>query len=211
MSLTTNDNKYITIKDFKTSSLCNIYYTPRLITGMVIDTLRQHYADNELIEEKNLKDAIFKNNDSTDILIQEVSDWRPQNTQKRPAIIVARGRIEKSKEKRSIGNRLHLEPDTFAAVFTGSLDLFCIANTGAQAELLATDVYKNLLYFSSFYKSTLNLAWWDLDYIEKISKIEEAQEHYCVPVRMDFGYYDIWRIAKNDVPIRSITVSAYID
>lgn len=211
MPLTTTDRQFITDKSIDPSAICELYYTPRLVTGMVIDTLRQFYASPELIEEPALRDTVFRNADNTGVLIQELTDWRPQNTSKRPAIIIARGDVRKPPEKRAIGNSIQTGKDQFACIFQGDITANCIANTGAQAELLATDVYKNLLYFSTFYKSQLKLGWWELSQIGKISKLEEAQEHFCVPITMEYGYYDIWEIKPNRIPIREVNISAYVN
>lgn len=169
-------------------------WTPRIVSGLLVDQIRRHYSSPEAITNPLLRDKIWTNSETTGILIEEIFNWKPQNSEKRPAIIIKRNGCQRQPKYTfgdlSQGGRYN----NYASGWHGSHTLYCIATSGAEAEMLAADVALELLHFASLYWKRLFFQRMDIAEISEITKLEEAQEHFTVYVTAEYDYTQTWQL-----------------
>jgi len=178
------------------SSLCSLMNRPIVLTGLFRDVLIRHFSSDKYIEEPDLRHLIWKSGEDTGILIESIHRWRPETTERRPAVIVKRNAYQN--ERRGIGDR-RMGPiadkegnDHYVTFWKGSHTLFCIGGTGAQAEILATEVQRELTEFGPELVRTLGLMRFQVTEIGAVGELEEAQENFVVPVTVGYAYEERW-------------------
>jgi len=117
-------------------------------------------------------------------------------TEQRPAVIIKRNSY--SNQRRGIGDRHQLNPVDrrgdahFATYWLGSHTLFCIGGSGAQAELLASEVQRDLTECGRPIQESLGLMRFQVTEVGEISELEESTENFVVPVTVGYSYEQRW-------------------
>lgn len=195
--------------DFKgldISSLCSILPRPFVLTSTLVDIARRHFASADLIKIPDLKHLVWNPDEDTGILIESLYHWRPELTEKRPAVIVKRNAYQN--QQRGIGNRRQGPPvdkEGFAhyvTYWTGSHTLFCIGGSGAQAELLGSEMERELVQFADVIAPTLQLLRFQVNQVGAVAELEEGRENWVVPITVGYWFEDRWMI-RPQVPLLS--------
>lgn len=180
------------------SSLCATLPTPIILTGLFRDVLCRHFIQADNIQDPQLQGLVWTNNDQTGILIESIHRWLPATTGKRPAIIIKRNAYRNSRA--TIGDRYQGTPGDqegnyrYTTHWAGSHTLFCLGRSGAQAELLSTEVQRELTQFAPELLSLPYLHRLQVVEVGEISEVEEAHEHFAVPVTVLYQYEQNWKI-----------------
>lgn len=197
------------------SSLCSLYPRPLIITGLFREILTTHFADPETIEEPDLRDLVWQPGTATSILIESNHRHIPELTEFRPAVIIKRNTMQ----NRRLGIAdLNQGPPTdpagrahYTTFWAGSHTLFCIARSGAQAELLATEVYRQLHQFHPVIRDFALLLRFQVTEVGAIAELEEARESFVVPITVAYAFYDAWTITQEVPILRSVKLSFITD
>lgn len=195
------------------SSFCTLMGRPQIMTGLFRDILQRHFASPRYTEEPDLVDLLWQGDDRTNILIETAYRWRPGLTQKRPAVIVKRNayaNVRVGIADRRQGPASDCEGEHYITYWSGSHTLFCIAGGGAQAELLSTEVQRELTEFGPAIRDELNLFRFQVLQLGAIAIMEEAQENFVVPVTVGYAYEQRWVLREqvprlNDISLSLIT------
>lgn len=197
------------------SHLCSLQPRPLLLTGTFRDILIRHFSQAEYIETPELQRLIWEAGELTDILVESIHRWVPELTEARPAVIIKRNAY--ANQRLGIGDR-HLGPSTdkwgdahYTTFWAGSHTLFCIGGSGAQAELLATEVQRELTQFGPVIQHTLGLHRYQLMEVGPISELEEATENFVVPVTVGYAFAENWLIRKQAPVLRSVGLTTLLD
>lgn len=200
---------------FTLSSFCQLMASPQIMTGLFRDILQRHFASADYIEEADLRQLIWRPGEQTNILVEVAYRWSPALTQFRPGVIIKRNsyrnvRLGIGDAKQfpfvdQAGNR------HYATSWLGSHTLFCIANSGAQAELLSSEVQRELTGFAEIIRSTLGLLRFQVLEIGPISILEEAQENFAVPVTVSYAYEQRWSVRPQAPRLNNISMSCLIE
>lgn len=193
------------------SAVCSIGMRPLMITGILEHILLAHFADSQNLENpflrkkfQNLRPATVEDltgaNPPGGILIAPASKWQPQTTEQRPAIIIRRN--DWQWETRLIGNRIVGDgtPDQherYTGWWRGSHTLFALARSGAEAEILGAEVIKLLTWYHSQIRDSFNLDRFVPVGAGALVEIEEAAEHYAVPVTVAYRGQENWAMFQN--------------
>lgn len=193
-------------------NICEELANFRLITGMLRDIMAQHFSDPARIGQPNLRDAIWKNAQDTGILVETHYRWVPTNSEGRPAIIIKRNGCKNL--RLSVGNVRQAPSqdeyghEHFITAWTGSHTLFCLAREGAQAELLASEVQKQLTGFGPIIQKYVpSLLRFEVVDIGPADKIEEAKESFGVPVTVGYAYEERWVLRQEAPPLTQINIT----
>jgi len=184
-------------------SLCALLPRPIIMTGVFRDVLSRHFVSPDYIESPDLRHLIWRAGEDTGILIESIHRWRPELTEHRPAVIVKRNAY--SNTRRGFGDRRQGPPadiDGFAhyiTFWTGSHTLFCIGGSGAQAEILGSEVQREFTQFGPELARALDLKRIQVTEIGAVAELEEAQANYVVPVTVGYTYEERW-IVRPQVP-----------
>jgi hypothetical protein len=185
------------------------------MTGVFRDILSRHFSQASTIEEPDLRHLVWSTDATTGILIETVHRWLPQMTEKRPAVIVRRNAYQN--QRRGIGDK-HQGPsvdDTgdphYTTYWAGSHTLFCIGASGAQAELLSTEVQRELTEFGPIILCVLGLMRFQVTQVGGVSILEEAQENFVVPVTVGYAYEERWAIRPQAARLKSISLQTILE
>jgi hypothetical protein len=197
------------------SSLCSLLGRPLIMTGLFRDILIRHFAASAYIEEPDLRHLIWKTGEDTNILIESVYRWRPELTEHRPAVLVKRNAYQN--QRRGIGDRRQGAPadryghDKFTTLWVGSHTLFCVGGSGAQAELLGSEVQRELTQFGPAIAAVTGLLRLQVTQIGAVAELEEAQENWVVPVTVGYGYEESWEIRPQALRLSRVSLSLLTD
>lgn len=184
------------------SSILSTGIKPNIVTGALIQILRSLFSDPKNIVETQLNSFIWNANPSlTAILIEALYKWQPENVQQRPAVLVKRG--EWKVTKISIGDKLHGAPEETGytdmrqvVAMAGSTTMFCLGNSGLEAELLASEVSYHLMEFSAVIRQQLCLGSFQVSDLGEVSRFEEAHDHFAVPVTVVYSFMHNWKLLR---------------
>lgn len=187
------------------NSLCP-KWTPLKIKGLLVHWLRQHFATQANLSEPGITDRVWTDADETEIIIETSGRWKPQTTEKRPALIIHRGSLKPVRQgiandrlmgagAQAVHRQLH------STLFTMDLTVWCLAIAEGEVESLSTEVYKEVHKFAIKFVEKLGVIRVQLLEIGPLARLEEAREHFGVPVSISFTFWESWELDTRDTAI----------
>lgn len=193
------------------SSLCSLGWRPIFITGLVRDLLVRHFAEPLGVEDFDLRRYVWSAGARTGILIESVHRWRGDLVEKRPALIIKRNAYQNVRwglaDLVSYTDDGHVE---FCTGWVGSHTVFAIHGTGAGADILATEVKRELHQFHPVVTQYLGLLRWGVTEVGEVSEVEEARQSFVVPVTVGWAYQDTWRLELESMKLRRLSLSTLL-
>lgn len=194
------------------SALCSMGWRPIMLTGFIRNLMITHFSSPLQIEEADLRHLVWREDDRTGILIESIHRWRGNLTEKRPAIIVklnARQNIQLGiQDQVGVDGQGNINYQTF---WVGSHTLFCIHGSGASAEILATEVQRELTQWHPVIVRYLGLYKWQVTEVGAISEIEEASESFVIPVTVAWTYTEMWKLSPEALKLRYVPLNVLLD
>ena len=193
------------------SSLCQMGLQPLMLTGFFRDLLTRHFQP-ENIQSRDLANYIWRDDMTTGILIESIHRWRGDLAEKRPAILIKRNQY--SNTRMTVGDQAGTDAQgnrQYVTWWTGSHTLFCIHASGASAEVLATEVQREITQFAPVILQTLGLFRLVVTDVVAISEIEEANESFVIPVNVTWAYQEFWTIKQEALRLRSVGLNTLLD
>jgi len=203
------------IGDETPSSICSLLPQDYALTGYLRNILLQHFYAATTIEEPDLRHLIWRDRDSTDILIESILAWTPQMTQRRPGIIIKRN--DTDYHPLGIGGDLRMMPsDTlghehYVRAWVGSHTLFCISKNGPQAELIAAEVKRELSGFADKIARFVDLKRFRVLKVGAPGELEESAEHFVVPVTVGYAYEERHVVREQTPTLHAVSLSMLIE
>lgn len=192
---------------------CSYNMRVRLLTGWLMSLLRAHFSSLDRIEEKELIKLIWTKDVATSgILIESIFKFTPEIVGKRPAIIVKRGGLQN--QRLAIGDSAGTNSEAdgeFTTFWVGSLTCYCIGQSGQIAEILATEVARELTQFATVILATFKLQKFQVTAIEDPQPLREATHNCVVPVVIGIAFSESWKLAAIAPPLRSIDFCCLCD
>lgn len=197
----------------KYSNWCSIAPKPHLMTGFFREWFINHFANSDNIEAKELRGKLWKAVPATDIVIESITQWRPDLTQKKLAIIIKRN--DWQPQRISIDDRLHGGLPTSAnrehsILIAGSHTFFCLAGKGTEAEILAAEVYREMMQFGPIIRDELDLKRFSLVSVGSLFELEEWKETYGVPVTVSYVADENWTLVPQAPVLKRIVLSKFM-
>lgn len=195
------------------NNLCALGMTPHIVTGFLRDWLTNRFSDADNIETEQLRGMLWKATQPTGILIESITRWKPEATEKRPAIIIKRGSWTSSRlvlnDSAGIGD-VYLGSQRYGRLMTGSHTLFCISNSGAQSEIISGEVFKDLNTYGLVIANILNLVKFEAVELGELFQLEEAKENYAAPIVIQYTGQEVWTVAQQGPILKRINLSSYL-
>ena len=195
------------------NNLCALGMMPHVITGFLRDWLTNRFSDADNIETEQLRGMLWKATQPTGILIESITRWKPEATEKRPAIIIKRGSWSSSRLvlNDSAGiNDVYLGSQRYGRLMTGSHTLFCISNSGAQSEIISGEVFKDLNTYGLVIANILNLVKFEAVELGELFQLEEAKENYAAPIVIQYTGQEVWTVAQQGPILKRVNLSSYL-
>ena len=194
--------------DGQPNPLCSLGPRPIIMTGLMRILLTDHFSDASNIEHKLFRKRLWKKGDDTGILIEDATVWTPGKTGSRPAVIIKRNTWKSQKVSLNNFSGINSEGfDEHIKFWRGSHTLFCIAKEGAEAEILAAEVYRMLMHYAPVFREYFNLMLFELMDVGALGEIEEAHECYGVPITVMYGWSDNWVLRLQTPKLKRIGLS----
>lgn len=201
-------------RGMKLSSVCSLLARPVVITGLFREVLARHFQEGR-IETPDLADLVWRRDQTTGIVIENIHRWRPQTTNQRPAVVIKRNAYRN--QRRGIGDKHQGNPTDregnphFSTYWVGSHTLFCLGGSGAQVELLATEVQRELTEFGPLLQKTLNLFRFAVLEVGPVNELEEATETFVVPVTAGYAFEENWKLLEQAPKLSRVALSTLLD
>lgn len=207
------------------SSLCSTGHTPNILTGAFLRFMQEHFVDSKKIENPKLKDNVFvpEPDDTTEgtyetgILIDPIYKWNPRRFSTRPAIYIKRNEIQMQRlgindgmtvgvGKDEDGNLKTYEGDKHEVGVLGSHTFFSIGRSGAEAEILASEVFRELQHFAPVLRRDLKLHRLVTAGYTDVQQLDEYDQHFVVAVTMGWAYIEAWRLIPQAPWLKTLSV-----
>lgn len=191
------------------SDFCSLGWSPYLVTGLVRQLLIHHFSHPDRIEHPLLKKFLWDESENSPILIETVYRWRPDQSGKRPAILVRREAFQN--QRLSIGDALHGRPTVhgqsqFSTLWAGSISVLCISREGTQCEILASEVQKFFTETAGEVLRRTGLLRFRPVGISGLAQLREHAENYVVSVNIECGFEERWLAS----PVRPRLAAVYV-
>ena len=183
------------------SALCSFGQTPRMVTGILRQLLMQHFADPRQISNPTLRSMLERGgawrpgvNDG--LYIESVARWRPEVTEKRPAILLKEGDWQWIRVGIGdyAGSSWRDGREQFAGLWRGSHTVFAVGNEGAETQILATETAKVIAWYGPLITDQMNMHRWGITKIGALSALQESTENYVVPVDVAYVAEESWTL-----------------
>jgi hypothetical protein len=185
------------------SDLCTAMPRRLLVSGILIWWMRQHFTNPLNIENQFLQTALWTDDiTTTGISIDSVFRYNPAMTEFRPGVFIKPGPwkvIRYGIDDRKLVGTLRdscgtIKMPTYNTMLQGSHTLFCIAGESAEVEILATEVYRELMQFGPAVRRVFNFLRFQVSDIGEPAILEESKEHFVVPVSVAYGAQEVWKL-----------------
>lgn len=192
------------------SAICSLGPRPILITGFLVKMLQQHFADPDNIDEPTLRSYTWSDDPKTRIVIESVTRRVPDFSGKRLAVLVRRN--DWTNASRGINDAMmgttSIDGSTvYESFIKGSHTLFCLARAAGQAEILTSEIYKLLLYYSPEIRKQLRLHRFrvaQVSRVQKDSSATEAKPGFFTSCTVAYTFTETWRIRPNAPKLKRI-------
>jgi hypothetical protein len=169
------------------------------LTNVLVRWLRFHFSAASRIEHPDLTGRVWTDADSSPIFISSLADWDPNKSGKRPAVLVDRLDQRKDMNQRGIGDQMMgVAPGRFAHFMVGQHVVHSLGGRDGEAEILAWEVWRELTRFAPYARKAVCLHRLLVSTVGKRVQLPESREHYTVPVVLDYGYEENWRVFPMD-------------
>jgi hypothetical protein len=189
----------------KVSALCSYGMRPHVMTGLLRQLLIGHFSDPANIEEIRVRRHIedlgaWKPADNglnqTGFLIESITRWNPNNSDKRPAVLIKRN--EWAWQRRGVGDKIsgdsYTGASSYVGFWAGSHTLYCLAQNGAETEFLAAEVVKFLVTFSPLIVDQMDLMRFYVSEVGGVGTVQEVAEGFAVPVTVSYVAEEAWTL-----------------
>lgn len=181
------------------------------MTGLLRQVAIQHFSDTRHILNASLRKRIeddggWTPNADTGIYIESLHKWNPEQTESRPGIILKEQ--EWQWQRRGIGDLFAEDwrsgQQTFHGLWQGAHTLFALGNEGAEAQILAIEMAKILLWYSPRFTRDLGMHRFVLVSIGAVSALKESTENYVVPVNVAYVVQETWHLTPEAPRLKRI-------
>lgn len=211
--------------DATPSALCSAGHTPLIITGSILWVLRRHFALASNIKEPQIKQYIWHSETTqSKIMIEPATSWTKQaiqTMQRRPAVLVRRepwqvhkmgfgdqyqGEYNAVDSGTSLVNNVLDVGTRYETLLQGSHTVLCLGGVGSEVEALASEVFFELLEFQQVIREDLHLNKFETQQMGRVTKVEESQEHWVVPITVQYVANHAWTITEEGRPLKTAVI-----
>ena len=203
------------------SSICATGHPSFVLTGIFTRALQDHFANPDNLEfngknefvsstdflpKTQLQGYIWTNdNTTTNIQIQPVWLYNPEDIQRRPAVYVKRNALQPQRlaiddgmtvnsRRDASGKVIGVRGEYHSVMVLGSHTVFCVGNSGGEAELLSAEVTSFFMSFAPLMRRVFGFHRVAVAEVGEVSLLEEHDQHFVVPVVVSYAFAETWRL-----------------
>lgn len=171
-----------------------------MLTGIIISQLRQHFSVLENVDPRLAGSDIpplYNPDIGSGVLIESIYRWFEAMVEKRPAIIVKPNAETVVRYAMQDKIRQTVEGNThYGNIWVGSHTVFCLHKSGLAADNLSVEVKRELAQFAPAMVEEFGLFKFQCTEVGSVSKIEESNEGFVVPVTVGWAYHMGWILSR---------------
>jgi len=201
-------------------SICQFGLTPLLMSGIIRDTLINHFSSHLNMISPVLR-KYFTNNtyalsrdnggdQENPIFIDTLDRWTPTLSEARPAFVIKDA--DWTFTQLGINNRVHTElrtgEEAFLGLWSGAHTVFALASESGLAKILATEAAKLLLWQSLEIQRTTQLIDFKVMKLGCANRCAESTTNYVVPVDVGYVAQESWTLIEDAPRLKQIKFSA---
>lgn len=202
------------------SALCSLGTRPHAMTGFLRQVLMEHFAHPNNIHDGILRYrlqemGVWKPTEGPEelessILIESITKWLPTTSMQRISLVLKRNKWdwEQVLPGNSDGDEYEQGRRFFYGFWRGSHTIFAIAQTGAEAETLATEVNQFLLFYAQEFVEEMNLHRFMPIGLDTLHQVKEVADHYVVPVTVAYRAEEAWELQPHAPRLKRISFKA---
>ena len=210
------------------SSLCASGITPFILTGIIVRLLQYHFSDpNNIVREslhylrwyRDCEESIVDDNGyklhrlHVDVSYQldlARAEQRPGIFVKRENVKTRRIGVEKGDSvtthiKERIGS---FQGKIHQKILTGNFSIICLADSGAEADLLGEEVFDRMLFFAPLIEDDIRIGQLQ---VESLSDVKEnnsgANKSYYTVVRLNWATHRRWAIVAESPILKRVRMT----
>lgn len=189
------------------SALCTYGMTQLVMTGALKQSLAAHFSVADHILNATLRRSLsqrgmWRSTEPSAITIDPVAKWTPGDTGKLPALLLKEN--DWTWQRLGTGDRHGTHPMTgrmdFSGHWVGSHTIFALASEAAEAQMLAWEAMKFLLWFSSELSTQFELQRFVPVSIGSVAALKRHKEIYVVPLVVGYVVSESWSL-QPDAPL----------
>ena len=196
------------------NSFCQLGPRPDIVTGYLRLWLATHFAKETTIEHEELRSLLWTELDSSELKIENIYRWRPSTTENRPAILIRRNDwqvLRRGIDDRMIGDTITDDAmNHYASFLVGSHTVFNLSPQPIEAEILAAEVYRELMQFGPVVREELDLKRFVVVGVGALFEVKEYRGTYAVPVHLAYEIEEKWRLIKHAPFLRKFDLKTVI-
>lgn len=196
-------------RTLQVSSICSYGTRPHAMTGFLRAFLTDHFCDPENTDDERIRRRLTdigawkpsetrpgEETQKGGILIEPLTKWVPTESMQRQSLIIKRNSWNWDRViiGDSDGDEFETGTETFMGFWRGSHTVFAIAQHGAEAEILATEVMRFMQRFGPAIVEQMNLHRFVPVGMDELHQIEEVADHYVVPVTVAYAAEERWSL-----------------
>ena len=185
--------------------LCSLGLSPRMLSGVVMRLLKNHFSDPDLILTPNLKQYVFNEADAlvSKIRIVKSVHFDPKTAGQSPALIVKRGGLQSTRHSmadRAGATRGRQATDDMRGIshhsrfITGGHRIFCVAESDGESEDLAQEVFDVLSFLSPAVIERLPFHDFQVTGLAEQGALTETATQVGVAVDLTYTYEYAWSL-----------------
>jgi len=207
----TSDPDLLQRIDQDQSALCNMRFTPSVITGVLLRLLQAHFSDPANIRDDKLKglqwqeDLESSNQIQSAIIIAPTYKYDARTLSQRPSILVTRGPV--STDRIAIANKTltgmsggYYLGDKHVRAVMGQHIIRCVSKGAFAAERLGEEVFYRTLEYLPAIKNELPISDIQMGGLGAAKLIDEEQQNFAVDVVVEWKHTHGWTL----IPIAPI-------
>ena len=190
------------------AALCNMRFTPSIVTGIILRLVQAHFENPDNIRDHKLKQLVWVDdkvsNDSiqSNILIGPLYKYDKRQLQNRPAVLVFRQAAVAqkfpldSKTLTTLRDNGNFEGERYVVPISCTHVVRCIAKGAFAADRIGEEVFYRLLEYFPAIKQDFpfsNIGITNLNEPKKIG--DESNENFVVDIAVQWVHIHGWTLA----------------
>ena len=216
-TLTTPDGSTFVVRHGldEISTLCQVGMTPRVITGLLIRTLKNHFGDASLIMDPKLQQYVWNQDASkSKIRIIPNAQFDAKAAGQFPAVIVARGDL--ASKRLVMDDRIQFRDENsarngagikkYVRFHTTSFVITTISEALGEAEDLASEIFDTLSYLSPVMTERLPFHDFQVVGMGAVGALSDVATQLAVPIQLTTTYEYAWTLEPLAPRLKTLSI-----
>ena len=198
------------------ATICQVGMTPRVVTGLLIKTLRNHFQDPSLIMDPKLQQYVW-NQDSqkSKIRIVQNAQFDAKSGGQFPAVVIGRGNLES--KRLAMDDKAQFATESVENSMAGiqkyvrfhmvDFVVTSISETLGEADDLAQEIFDTFSYLSPVMTSQLPFHDFQVVGMGPIGALTETAVMLAVPIHLKVVYEYSWTLRPLASRLKTLSIN----